>query len=262
MDQQPTLLTSSTLYLLLFIGLTLIASPLAHSQNNRTFVLPPNHQSIYQLEKYETNVGELKNTLNYHEDTIRYTSIATAKGVASLLIDSKPKEVSVLNWPEEAKNTLPKLLSYEYFQDKNHKKNQKMHFSYNDEGETHIKGSYKHKSYTLNTQKTIWNRQFLPLLMSSDLSINPQRTRNTFYLTDKGKILEYTYTWQANETLKLNNKKQNVLKFKITWHNKKRETLVWLSKNHYYLPLKIEQYKEGELNARMTLTKLKLNNHE
>lgn len=272
MDQQPTthLRLKQTVFLLigflftgfLFIGLILSWMPRAQAIESAEFILPPNHQSFYLLEKYNIVVGELKNTLNYQNGTINYTSVATAKGIATLFISEDPEETNILSWPVNAKYSPPKPLSYTYIQGKKHKNNQRMIFSYNDNGETHIEGSYKNKSYQLDTDKTVWNRQFLPFLISSDLTLNPQRTKNTFYLTDKGHIQKYTYTWLNNETLSFNKKQQAVLKFKIVRKGKSRTSFVWISKDHYYLPLKIEQYKDGELNARIILTQLKLNEDE
>jgi len=272
MDQQQTCqLIIRPLLIRLLLLVTLMSATLANALTSeapvpsrdelekRQFLLPPNHLTKYKLQKYGSHVGDMKVELNYYNGVINYSSIATAKGLASFLVKSKPKEKSVLNWPEEAHLSLPQQQSYDYFQDKKHKKNQQILFSHTQTGETHIKGSYKHKTYNLETDKTVWARQLLPLLMSNDLQLNPDITSNSFYITDKGQIQKFTYTRLATEYIKFENKVLPVLKFKINREGNGRMSYAWLSSAHFYLPLKIEQFKNDELYLRMIMTQFKLN---
>jgi len=223
------------------------------------FVLVPNHNSTYLIEKYGTNVGEMHNALNYEKAVINYTATATAKGVARFFVNAQPKETSMLNWPVNNPGTAPQLQSYVYFIEKKHKKNQQIRLSYNDKNVAQIEGHYKNKAYTVESAQPVWSRQFLPLLMSSDLQQNPNIRQNSFSVINKGLIQKYTYTLEAKETLQYQNKPLPVLKFKITKKGSHRMSYAWLSRAHYYLPLKIEQYKNGDLNGRMLMTHLKLN---
>ena len=276
MDQQPTHQLSldkyTIFYLLLLSSLLPMLAPSALAEklpeqsdiySNETlkeasFILPPNHQSLYSIEKFGSNAGEMKNVLRYKDGAISYSSKAQAKGLASFFIKSEPKESSILNWPEKKHSSLPQQQSYSYIQGKKHKKNQQIMFEHMETGETHIKGSYKFKPYSLQTSQTVWARQFLPLLISSDLQLNPHITRNSFYITDRGHVQKYTYTLVISENIEFKNKIQPVLKFKLNKEGSRRLSYVWLSKDHYYLPLKIEQYKDGDLNVRMLLTDLTL----
>jgi len=272
MDQQQTrqlitLPAISSLLLLLTIMLSAFANALtselpAPSQDEFAtpqFLLPPNHKSRYKIQKYGSHVGDMEIKLNYNKGIINYSSIATAKGLASFLIKTKPKESSILNWPEDAHLRFPQQQSYHYFQDKKHKKNQQILFSHTQTNETLIEGSYKFKPYTLQTDKTVWARQLIPILMSSDLQLNPDITSNSFYITNKGQIQKYTYTRLSTEYIKFENKVLPVLKFKINREGNGRMSYAWLSSAHFYLPLKIEQYKNDELYLRMRMTHFKLN---
>ncbi len=256
-------------YLFLLFALLPLSTPgalaegLLENQNNaskeRAFLLPPDHQSQYSIEKYGSRVGMMKNELLYKEGVIHYSSIAKAKGLAALFIKDDPKETSLLNWPDDKSLSVPEQQSFSYIQGKKHKKNQQALFIHTDTDKTRIEGSYKFKPYTLQTDKIVWGRQLLPLLMSSDLQLNPEITSNSFYITDKGHLQKYTYTLEANESIEFKNKKQPVLKFKLNKENSRRMSYVWLSPAHFYLPLKIEQYKNDKLNVRMLMTHLKLN---
>ena len=276
MDQQPThqlsLNKSIMVYLLLLSSLLSMFTSSAQAEKSpeksgiylnkaskqTAFILPPNHKSLYSMEKYGSHVGEMKNELRYKDGTINYSSIAKAKGLASFFIKAEPKESSALNWPEQDHSSLPRQQSFSYFQGEKHKKNQQIMFEYIETGETHIKGSYKFKPYSLQTSQTVWARQLLPLLMSSDLQLNPHIISNSFYITDKGHVQKYTYTLVASENIEFKSKTQHALKFKLNKEGSRRLSYVWLSRDHYYLPLKIEQYKDGDLNVRMLMTDLKL----
>ncbi len=265
MDQQPArqlnrlILFSRLFSRILLLSLAVYSVNLhADTPPATQFKLPPNHQSTYLIEKFDTVVGEMHNELHYENNLINYTSTATAKGIAALFISVDPKETSVLHWSNDTPEIFPRQQSYNYFQEKAHKKNQQMTFSYNAPNNIQIKGSYKNKPYAIEFEQPVWARQFLPFLMSSDLLQNPDITQHSFFITNKGRIQKYTYTLVANETLEFQSKTLAVKKFKISKKGSRRMSYAWVSAAYYYLPLKIEQYKDGDLNGRLLLTNLKL----
>jgi len=265
MDQQPArqlTFYSTKACLLLLLTLTINILPAlfinVQASSDARFKLPSNHQSTYRIEKYGSHVGDLKNTLLYQKDVISYSSVATAKGFAALFLKANPTETSILNWPEAIGLRLPEQHSYHYTQEKEHKKNQQILFDHSVNGKTLINGFYKFKPYNLETEHLVWSRQVIPLLMSNDLLQNPTITSNSFYITDKGTIRKYTYTLESVNDIEFENKQLQVLKFKITKEGGRRMSYVWLSKKHYYLPLKIEQYKDNDLSVRMLLTHFNL----
>ena len=265
MDQQPTrqvTFNQSKVYLLLLFALTLLVSPVLIIDTQASplpeFKLPGNHQSIYRIEKYGSHVGDMKNELLYQKGIINYTSVATAKGFAALFLKAKPTETSILNWPENSALTKPVQHSYHYFQEKKHKKNQQILFDYSQGTKTLINGTYKFKPYSLETEKLVWSRQVIPLLMSNDLQHNPEISSNHYYIADKGYIRKYTYTLETAENIKIENEQVPVLKFKITREGGRRMSYVWLSEKHFYMPVKIEQYKDNDLSVRMLLTRFNL----
>jgi len=255
MDQQPT--RYLTFYRIIRYLLIMLMPLVANATVDERFRLIPDHQSEYRVEKFSSTVGRVKNTLRYKKNVINYKSTANAEGIASFFIKNNHEETSILYWPKNAK--LPLQQSYNYFGGEKYKKNQQILFKYTDPEKTLIDGSYKHKSYTLSTDKTVWARQLLPLLISNTLQTNPKTRTASFFITNKGGIHKYTYTFEAKETLNLKNKPLNVLKFKIYKKNSHRISYAWLSKDYYYLPIKIEQYKDGELNASMFMTQFELN---
>jgi len=260
MDQQSALnfirFTTISCALVL-VGLVFARA--ATAEVKPAFTLPPNHQSFYQIEKYGTHVGDMQNTLTYQHGVINYSSIAQAQGLATFFVNEEPTELSILDWPENAALTLPQQHSFNFTREEGHKKNQNIAFKYPQTGGTLINGSYKHKDYALTTDKKVWSRQLLLLLVSNDFRLNPDITSNHFFIVDKGHIYKFTYTVLATENIDFNGKPLPSVKIKITKEGSKRMSYVWLSKTQYYLPIKIEHYKGEDLNVRMRLNQLKIN---
>ena len=257
MDRQPTY-HIKFYRIIRHCSLLIMFTPLlVNAVENERFRLIPDHQSEYRVEKFSSTVGRVKNTLRYQKNAINYTSTAKAEGIASFFIKDDHEEISVLYWPQNAKQPLQQ--SYNYFGGKKYKKNQQILFKYTEPEKTNIEGTYKNKPYSFSTDKTVWARQLLPLLISNTLQTKPETKTVSFFITNKGGLHKYTYTFEAKETLNFKNKPLSVLKFKIYKKNSHRLSYAWLSKDYYYLPLKIEQYKDGELNASMFMTQFKLN---
>lgn len=221
------------------------------------FVLPPNHQSTYTIKKYGTKVGEIHNELKQSNGTATFTSKASASGFASFFSKDKITEVSTFNYPEDDIQGTLKQQSYRLQHSKKKKKNQDITFKHTSSGKLNIAGTYKHKNYQLKSEKAVWARQLLPLLMSQDLQLNNKTASNRFSITDKGSLQNYTYTLEKTENLRILGKVHAALKFKINREGSNRMSYVWLASTYHYLPLKIEQYKGDKLSASMFLKKFK-----
>lgn len=252
----------------LYTGLALIYALITNAHASAQFMLPPAHQSSYSVEKFHTHMGDMYNTLRFQDDIVKYASIAKATGVAAMFVKEDLKETSILSWPKDQGQAFPQQQSFSYIQSKGNKKNQHISFSWPPNWDTHknqsitIDGIYKHRAYRQNSRQVVWSRQMLPLLMSSDLQLNPDIKSNSIHIIDKGHIEKFTYTLEAKENMLFEGKNIAVVKYKIIKDGSSRSSYAWLSKNHYYLPLKLEQYKGDTLNMRMLMTQFKLINND
>lgn len=226
------------------------------------FILPPDHQSTYSIEKYDSNVGDMHNVLKQTDDQVIYTSKTKATGFASLFVKNDLNETSLFNWFEDESGKTLRQKSYQLLRGKKHKKNQNISFNWPVETDTikeiRINGSYKKRSYDFLTSQPVWGRHFLPLLMSNEFLSSEGKKTSTFHITDKGSSQKYTYTLEKTEKLFFSGKSYSVLKYRISREGSNRMSYTWLSKDHYYLPLKIEQYKDNKLNVSMLMTEFRL----
>ena len=242
---QPFSLLSSLLLLLL--------SPALFAANNIS--LPVNHQAHYEIEKYGSQIGEIHNQLSRTAQQITYHSTTRAKGFAALFVSDDLQETSILGRPFAASADTLRQQSFRAERDHKDEKNQQIEFNWLAPEQAEINTVYKHQQLQQQASQVIWGRHMLPLLMSADLLENPQITQNQYLIADKGRLHQYSYTLLKTENIKLDGKTHSTLKFKLWREDSTRVTYLWLSSEHYYLPLKIEQYKRDELHLRLLLSR-------
>ena len=247
------LLFSNQYYKLLVLVTVLLTGAHANSSDGLTF--PPSHQSSYSIEKYGTHVGDMHNELSSQNNQLTYISQTKAAGFASLFVKNDFIETSILNWFQNGETRRLQQQSYQLFRGKRHKKNQSISFDWSDAAAIKITGNYKNSTYEISSEKTVWGRHLIPLIMSKELLTNNNISGHTFHITDKGGLQNYTYALEHHETMEFSGKTYPVLKFSIKRKNSNRMSYIWLSGAHHYLPLKIEQYKDGDLNVSMLMTR-------
>jgi len=221
------------------------------------FPLPVNHHSIYSVSKYGTEVGEIENHFEVRDDQIKYTSKAITTGVTAFFFSEVITENSILNWTDNDSQQAPRQLSYTLKHTQKKRKDQKIFFDWREDNSVKISSTYKNRSTEILASENVWSRQLIPILMSSDLLKNKNITNHSFLIVNKGKLKNYTYNLEGQELITLNEKAINCLKFKIKKHNSDRVSYAWLSKEHSYLPVMIDQYKGDKLDVSMTLKQFK-----
>ena len=164
------------------------------------FILPPDHQSRYSINKFDSHVGDMHNTLKQTGNQVKYTSKTKATGFASLFVKNDVNEISRLNWFESNSERTLRQQNYQLLRGKKHKKNQTISFDWSsikdnstndnltnkDLNNVKINGSYKNRTYEFVTEQPVWSRHFLPLLMSNELLSSEGKQTDTFHITDKG----------------------------------------------------------------------------
>lgn len=249
MDQQPVrrIEFSRVLLSLLF---TLI-SPVLLAAGDLT--LPADHTARYEIEKYGSHIGNMETHLKKQKNQVHYSSTTSAVGFAALFAGDDLKESSILSWYKSGNSSELRQQSFNARKGSSDKLNQDIYFHWEGSNQAEINGDYKSSPYQLSTSQLVWGKHMLPLLMSSDLKKSPERKRNKFVILDKGNLQKYIYTLMTIEPLELNGQAYDTRKFKLWRKGSSRVTYVWLSKEHDYLPLKVEQHKEGKLNLKMVL---------
>jgi len=255
MDQQPTF---NIIQNLRFLGAAVLLLVSCNAYASNHFPLPTNHHSTYSVTKYGAEVGQIDNHFLYQDQQINYTSKAKTTGMAAFFLKEVITETSQLYWPGDKALETPQQTSYIQRHKKKKKKDQNISFSWSGAKLVDVTSSYKNKSAILIPNKEVWSTQLLPIVMSSYLLRDENTTGDTIQVVDRNRLRNYDFTLEGKESINFNDTMYSCLKFKIRKRNSSRFTYAWLSADHYYLPLVMEQYKDNELNASMALKEFKL----
>jgi hypothetical protein len=235
------------LFLLFFTSLS------AHANS-----LPENISASYSVLKYGLIVAETRLSLKQQDNHLVYSTKTKPEGMASLFTDDTAKEVAFLEWlPDKDKF---RLLNYQFEINKNNKKNQTIMVKW-DDSKASIINIYKNKERSLQHNSAVWDRLSVQLALMHDLILSESIDSSYAYdVVARGKISAFTFINKKQETLKLANKTYETYLFERS--DKKRMTRLWLAPKLNYLPVQMEQYKQGELVGGMQLNRVSIKPYE
>ena len=226
-------------------------------QNIQAVQLPNAFDAVYSMEKYGTKIAEVKLKLHREDNNITYESHSKAKGILALLSDEHVDEISQLQWNEKLEHAC--LQNYQFIRKNKSKKNQQFSLSWNDQKKVTANGTYAGQSFNLSTSDLIWDRLSVQLALAADLkSANEIQKKYSYNIIDKGHLIQYQFEYQQDEFIRVGNKQYNAVKIKRPHASGKRTTFLWLARDLDFLPVKIEQYREGELNMSMILDRINI----
>ena len=217
--------------------------------------LPPDFSARYGVYKYSNRVAEMQLTLKHQDESILYRSHSKPKGLAALLTDQEIDETSKLR-AGNATQAL-RLIEYRYTHRKKARKNQAYTVSYPSPQTASVKGDYGSHHYEITAEAPVWDRLSVQLALIKDvrdtLSVGDSFNYN---IVDDGKIEHYVFEYRGKAVVKIDERNYQSLLFRRV--HGKRTTSLWLASELHYLPAKIEQQKDGDLDLRMLLEKTSL----
>lgn len=231
---------------LIFISL-LIFCP-----NLQAVQLPVDFDARYSIEKYGSTVAEMKLTLRRTNDNIIYESHTKARGMLALFTDEKVDEISQLQWNQKLEHAC--LQNYQFIRKNKTKKNQQFSVSWDPQNNILAKGTYAGQPFSINNSNLIWDRLSVQLALAADLkSGDKAQNKYSYNIIDRGKVTQYHFEYLKDEVARVNDKQYNVVKIKRAHDSGSRTTYLWLAKELDFLPVKIDQYRKGELHMSMVL---------
>jgi len=119
-------------------------------------------------------------------------------------------------------------------------------------------GSYKKQKWQLKVTPDIQDRQLSLLslrldLLQQDYTKGQQKTFQ-YSVSYKGEVSDESYQFVAEESITTPAGIFETHKYQKTHDNKSRVSYFWLAKKLKYLPIRIQQLKDGEEQANMLLT--------
>jgi hypothetical protein len=223
-------------------------------QNLSAAQLPNDFDAIYSMQKHGTTIAEMKLTLRRANNIIHYESHSKAIGLLALFSNDRIDEISQLQWDE--KHAHARLQNYRLTRKNKSQKNQ--HFTLRRDAQNKItaSGTYAGKTFSLHPPNLIWDRLSVQLALAADLkATNKIQARYSYNIIDKGRITQYHFEYARDEIVYVGNTQYNAIKIKRPHASGKRTTYLWLARELDFLPIKVEQYRKGELHMSMVLNK-------
>jgi Protein of unknown function (DUF3108) len=221
-------------------------------QSLQAVQLPNDFDAVYYVEKYGSTIAEMKLALRRKDNIITYESHSRAKGMLALFSDDRVDEISQLEWNQELEHAC--LQNYQFTRKNKSRKNQQFSLSWDGKNNITAKGTYADKAFNLNESNLIWDRLSVQLALAADLkSGNETQNKYRYNIIDKGKVTQYEFEYIKDEVMRISDRQYNVIQVKRAHASGKRATYLWLARELDFLPVKIDQYRKGELHISMSL---------
>jgi len=206
--------------------------------------IPADYDATYLVEKHATQIARLSYQLRTRGKQTEFTTRAEVSGFAALLRDDSATERSVL-----MNASPPRLLSYRYRQTGS-KKNRNTQFHIDWHGETgQVQGNYAGTAFSETVQGAVWDPLSVQLALMRDLAMKQPPFR--YQVIHHGALKQYDFEALADDTLEIDEVFYDAVVLQRKHNN--RLTRFWLAKDYQYIPLQIENYKNGELDTRILL---------
>ena len=220
-----------TFVFMTLLSILMMYSPLTPASTPQAF------HARYMVTRSGLTLGEMEATLSYQDQQYTYLKLTKANGLAALLSGDTLTERSI----GRSQNQV--LHSQQYFYEhKNKRKTRRDQFNF--QNPTTVNGQYKNKSYQLSVPAETVDPALLELRLMQD-SVNGKSLR--YSVTEKGKVKEYHFMHQGQETLTLENNQYICEKMHVSRDNGKRQTTIWLAPVLNNLPVKIRHNEKGDI---------------
>ena len=226
------------------ISLLCAQAALADKPAGPTVVFPVDYDARYVVEKYDSEVASLQYRLRHKAGRIEFTTQARVSGFASLLRDDRAEERSVLrNSPE------PTLQSYRFRRSGDAaQRNTQFHIDWQGKRGT-ARGDYAGKTFQLAVTQPVWDPLSVQLALMRDM-LRPAPSL-AYAVIHKGRLKRYVFERLADDSIEIDEVFYDCVVLQRRHNN--RLTRFWLAKDYQFIPVLIENHKNGELDSRILL---------
>jgi hypothetical protein len=208
---------------------------------------PHNYHATYTAYRRGDNIGSA--TRRFERSETGFCRISMYTRASIFFYSDKRNEFSEFLCPIEVDI---KPLKYVYniertFKDSHHEQT----FDW-----THLKEHGKNNKTAWNTdlKKGYFDRISIYTQLAIDVEAGKETLR--YPVSYEGQVKDYVFEIVAKERLKLPIGYLDTVKIKRIRSGHKRETFIWLSHEHHYMPVRIQQFKDGKEQADLQLKKI------
>jgi len=231
----------------LFLLLVLVLAP----SSAMTKELPHEFSANYALQMHGTTLARAVYTLEHTENGLSMTQSTRPIGLVALLRDEKIDVRSDL----VVENGKLLLVSYDY-RHTGDNRDRDVRFKINWQNHEQdivgiATGVYEGRNIRLETDQPVWD----PLSIQVPIMINAaeQSPTHQYGLFMKGELKHYQFENHGIEPVQFNGGQLDALKIAGRESKRNRAMYVWIAPELHNIPIKIEQWKNGELKSTVLL---------
>jgi hypothetical protein len=195
--------------------------------------------------------GTLTLTLEERETAWVFTSTAQPTGLLRLFKRGSLDERAELRWTDGGVDPLIYLRDDDI---SGPEKDATLHFIDKSAESHRIQGNDRDKTLDLVADRETLDRLSMQLQLMYELKSDRRPT--AFTVIDKGRQKEIEITYGQFETVTVGDREIEALRLVHRSKNSSRSTVLWCAPEWDYLPVRIEQTKDGETNYRARLVSL------
>ena len=216
-------------------------------------VILPDYSASYTVEKYSSEVGRVTYRLNHNDTGYTFSQHTRLTGFISLFRNDTASEKSNIR----TDGNLFLLQDYEYIQtgsekDRNVKLDIQWHSHRPKDLFAHAKGIARGKAFEYDIPAEVWDPLTIQLALMRDMK--QQRSELHYKVIAKGELTDYTFEIGRPESLEIDEVFYDTIELRRTHGS--RVTRIWLSTDYDFIPVKIERYRDDELETSLTLSSL------
>ena len=233
-----------SLFLFPVFGMTPVISPAKE--------LPHEFSANYALEMYGTVLARATYTLEHTEDGLTMTQSTRPAGLVALLRDDRidVRSDMVVN------NGQLLLVNYDYKHSGDEKDRNvrfKINWQTNHKQELTGKatGVYEGREVDINIDRPVWDPLSIqvPIMIDADKSMPPHEHE----LFMNGEFKHYLFENYGKEKINFNGQQFTAVKIAGKETKRDRAMYVWMAPELHYIPVKIEQWKNGKHKSTVIL---------
>jgi len=214
--------------------------------------LPHEFSANYALEMYGTVLARATYTLEHTEDGLSMTQSTRPAGLVALLRNDKIDVRSDM----VVSNGQLLLVNYDYTHSGDEKdRDVRFKINWQNNNKQELAGTAvgisEGQEVKFNIDQPVWDPLSIQVPIMIDAARNMPPHEHSMFL--KGEFKHYLFENHGDETISFNGKKYVALKIAGRETKRDRAMYAWIVPELHYIPIKIEQWKNGKLKSTVLL---------
>lgn len=209
--------------------------------------IPPFEAKLV-LNKYGINAAKGVMSFYPQDGDYVYSLDAKASGIVAAFTDAEINQKTTLSYQKDAFRPI----SYQYRQSGDDKPRD-IDYTFDWDNKLAV-GTYRNQKKSIKLTNDTQEVFSLPIIIMNDLK--QERIPTEYTVVNKDKVLTYQCDVIGEERISTNLGTFDTLKVERRSEKSNKMVKMWFAKDLHYLPIKIEEFKDGQSNQVLTVSKV------